>query len=71
MSLSRILSCNESVIRLNPLLIQKFIPMKQDFKLLDNPPHKVYIKLTILGSVLVGFVYLSLLILNSAVNSAH
>jgi hypothetical protein len=45
--------------------------MNQDLHLIANPPRKIFIKLTVLGCVLVGMVYVSLLILNTAMNTMH
>jgi hypothetical protein len=45
--------------------------MKQDIQLIANPPRKIFIKLTVLGCVLVGMVYISLVILNTAMKTIH
>jgi hypothetical protein len=45
--------------------------MKRDLQYSVNPPRKVFLKLTLLGGVLVGIAYISLLILNSAMSSMH
>jgi hypothetical protein len=43
--------------------------MKKDFELPSNPPGRILVKLTILGCFLLGFVYVSILLLNTAMRA--
>lgn len=45
--------------------------MNQDLHFIANPPRKIFVKLTILGCILVGIVYVSLLVLNTAMKIIH
>ena len=45
--------------------------MKQEMNPSANAPAKIFIKLTVLGFVLIGFAYVSLLILGNALKVIH
>jgi hypothetical protein len=51
--------------------MEKIIPMKQEQDVHANPPGKMLLKLTIFGCFLLGFAYVSLLLLNSALQAIH
>jgi hypothetical protein len=43
--------------------------MKKDIVLNTTPPGRILVKLTILGCFLLGFVYVSILLLNTAMSA--
>jgi hypothetical protein len=45
--------------------------MKQDLEIRSNPTGKVILKLTIFGGFLMGFAYISLLLLNNVLRALH
>jgi hypothetical protein len=45
--------------------------MKQEMDQSANAPAKIFIKLTVFGFVLIGFAYVSLLILGNALKAIH
>jgi len=47
------------------------IPMKVEMELHANPPAKIFLKLTVLGCVLLGFVYALLIVMNSTIQALH
>jgi hypothetical protein len=49
----------------------KIQPMKQELELRSNPTAKVFIKLAIFGCFLMGFAYMSLLLLNNVLRALH
>jgi hypothetical protein len=51
--------------------MEKSIPMKQEQELRACPPGKMLLKLTIFGCFLLGFAYVSILLLNTAFQAIH
>lgn len=45
--------------------------MKQDLELRSNPTAKVFVKLAVFGCFLLGFAYMSLLLLNNVLRALH
>lgn len=45
--------------------------MKQELELRSNPSARIFIKLAIFGCFLMGFAYMSLLLLNNVLRALH
>jgi hypothetical protein len=45
--------------------------MKQELEHSANTPAKVFVKLTVFGFVLIGFAYVSLIVLGTALKAIH
>ena len=51
--------------------VLKFNPMKQELDHSATTPVKVFLKLTVFGFVLIGFAYISLIVLGTALKAIH
>jgi hypothetical protein len=51
--------------------VLKFNPMKQELDHSVSAPAKVFVKLTVFGFVLIGFAYVSLIFLGTALKAIH
>jgi hypothetical protein len=51
--------------------VLKFNPMKQEFDYSANTPAKVFVKLTVFGFILIGFAYVSLIVMGTALKAIH
>jgi hypothetical protein len=49
----------------------KFNPMKQELDHSIKTPAKVFFKLTVFGFVLIGFAYISLIVMGTALKAIH
>jgi hypothetical protein len=49
----------------------KFNPMKQEQEHSLNTPAKVFLKLTLFGFILIGFAYVSLIVMGTALKAIH
>jgi hypothetical protein len=45
--------------------------MKQEFDYSANTPAKVFVKLTVFGFILIGFAYVSLIVMGTALKAIH
>jgi hypothetical protein len=51
--------------------VLKFNPMKQELDHSENTPAKVFLKLTVFGFFLIGFAYISLVVMGTALKAIH
>jgi len=51
--------------------VLKFNPMKQELDHSAKAPAKVFLKLAVFGFVLIGFAYISLIIMGTALKAIH
>jgi hypothetical protein len=51
--------------------VLKFNPMKQELDHSVKAPAKVFLKLAVFGFVLIGFAYISLIIMGTALKAIH
>jgi hypothetical protein len=51
--------------------VLKFNPMKQELDHSMKAPAKVFVKLTVFGFVLIGFAYVSLVVMGTALKAIH
>ena len=49
----------------------KFNPMRQELDHSAKAPAKVFLKLTVFGFVLIGFAYVSLIVMGTALKAIH
>jgi hypothetical protein len=49
----------------------KFNPMKQELDHSAKAPAKVFLKLTVFGFLLIGFAYVSLIVMGTALKAIH
>ena len=51
--------------------VLKFNPMKQELDHSLKTPAKVFLKLTVFGFILIGFAYVSLVVMGTALKAIH
>ena len=51
--------------------VLKFDPMKQELDHSIKTPAKVFLKLTVFGFLLIGFAYVSLIVMGTALKAIH
>jgi hypothetical protein len=49
----------------------KFNPMRQELDHSTNAPARVFVKLAVFGFVLIGFAYISLVVMGTALKAIH